>query len=154
MSVLIGGCGHGIGGARRGTVPRARGRETVRPPTRPPLAAGGDRVRAAGVCRVRPSAPPHWVWLLTLAVAAAAVVAGLGALAGALTHGATDDLPSGVPQRTSVVAVAPGETLSDVAARYAAGGELSAVVDRIKRLNGLSGAQVSAGMPLVVPVRN
>lgn len=157
MSVLVGGCGHGIGracGGTAGTAPRARRGETVRPPTRRPPATGGDRVRSSGVCEVRPRVPPRWTWLLTLAVAVAALVAGLGVLAGALPRGGTAGAPATVPERTAVIAVAPGDTLSDVAARYVPGGELSAIVERIKRLNGLSGAEVSPGMPLVVPIRD
>ncbi|NIJ11248.1 hypothetical protein FHU38_001592 [Saccharomonospora amisosensis] len=152
MSVLVGGRAREIWHVRCGTAPRARRVEPVRPPSRPPLVTVRGRVRVLGRCEVRPSAPPRWLWLVALAVAVAAVVAGLGLLAGALTRGVVEVGTENAPPRTTVVAVAPGDTLTGVAARYTSGGELSAVVEHIKRLNGLSGAEVSAGMPLVVPV--
>lgn len=152
MSVLVGGRAREIWHVRCATTPRARRAEPVRPPTRPPLVTGGGRQRALGRCEVRPSAPPRWLWLVVLAVAVAAVVAGLGLLAGTMNGAATEVGTGHAPPRTTVVALAPGDTLTDVAARYTSGGELSAVVEHIKRLNGLSGAEIWAGMPLVVPV--
>ncbi|SDZ07822.1 LysM domain-containing protein [Amycolatopsis xylanica] len=126
--------------------PRLRVRrlgETRRPPTRARVVAG----RKAGA--VAPCAPRRiavrWPWLVALAVAAGLGVTGLGVLANGVS-------PSAVPEQTATVSVAPGETLSDIAARFAPGSETGAVVDRIKQLNDLQDAAIVPGLPLTVPV--
>jgi hypothetical protein len=112
-----------------------------RPPTR-------GRVVRAGAPRVVASCAPRRprlaaVWVLAVASAACAAVFGLGLLAGAVE-------PS-VPAETTVVRVKPGESLWELAGRVAPGSDASAVVDRIRELNGVEGA-VRPGQPLTVPV--
>jgi hypothetical protein len=87
----------------------------------------------------------RWPWLAGLAVAACLAITGLGLLAGGL---ATAE----VPAQTAVVSVAPGETLSDLAARFAPGSDTGAVVERIKQLNLLEDTTLVPGIPLTVPV--
>jgi predicted Zn-dependent protease len=81
-------------------------------------------------------------------VGVAAVVAlafvGLGSFAGAMTG-------ADVPKTTTVVRVAPGESLSELAARMAPGSDVDAVVAKIRELNVLSGSAVTSGQPLTVP---
>lgn len=125
--------------------PRHRARaagETCRPPTRARVVAG-RRVSAVAPCAPRRLAV-RWPWLVALAIVAGLGVTGLGALANGIS-------PSAVPEQTVSVSVAPGETLSDIAARYAPDSEPAAVIDRIKELNGLQDAVIVAGLPLTVP---
>jgi hypothetical protein len=83
--------------------------------------------------------------MLTVAAVACAAVAGLGVLAGSVE-------PSGssVPAETAVVRVQPGENLWELAGRVAPRSDASAVVERIRELNGVDGA-VRPGQPLTVP---
>lgn len=111
-----------------------------RPPTR-------RRVVRVGAPRVVASCAPRRprlsaVWVLAVALAACAAVVGLGALSGAVE-------PS-VPSETTVVRVKPGESLWELAGRVAPGADASAVVERIRELNGVDGA-VEPGQPLTVP---
>ncbi|MFI7674471.1 LysM peptidoglycan-binding domain-containing protein [Actinophytocola sp. NPDC049390] len=111
-----------------------------RPPTR-------RRAPAAGAPRVVASCAPRRprlsaVWVTAVASMAAAAVYGLGALSSAVE-------PS-VPSETTVVRVKPGENLWELAGRVAPGSDASAVVDRIRELNGVDGA-VRPGQPLTVP---
>lgn len=69
-------------------------------------------------------------------------VVGLGALA--------DSVAPMVPSTTKVVRVLPGENLWELAGRVAPNSDPSAVVDRIRELNGVDGA-VQPGQPLTVP---
>ncbi|WP_460444010.1 LysM peptidoglycan-binding domain-containing protein, partial [Amycolatopsis cihanbeyliensis] len=89
--------------------------------------------------------PRRWPWLVALAVATGIGVAGLGLLA----EGVGGAAP--VPTETTLVAVAPGETLRDVADRFAPDSEPDAVIRRIQELNELTGGTVPAGTPLAVP---
>ncbi|MBO0839457.1 MAG: LysM peptidoglycan-binding domain-containing protein [Sciscionella sp.] len=79
-------------------------------------------------------------------VASALVAIALGLLAG---WGVSGDA---VPRGVAVTQVHAGETLWDVAERAAPDRDTSAVVQRIRELNGLSSNQVLAGQPLRVPV--
>jgi predicted Zn-dependent protease len=56
-----------------------------------------------------------------------------------------------IPQRTAVVRVGAGETIWDVAARVAPQLDQRAVVDRIRKLNGLADAEVVPDQQLHVP---
>jgi len=56
-----------------------------------------------------------------------------------------------VPETTVVLESRPGDTLWDVAARMAPAASPSAVVDRIRQLNGMADASVYPGELLVVP---
>ncbi|KAA2254975.1 LysM peptidoglycan-binding domain-containing protein [Solihabitans fulvus] len=68
-----------------------------------------------------------------------------------LLYGTGVDGAGAVPDRTATVQVHAGETLWDVAQRMAPGSEPSAVVERIKQLNGLGGTSVYPGQSLTVP---
>ncbi|MGH3467035.1 MAG: LysM peptidoglycan-binding domain-containing protein, partial [Thermocrispum sp.] len=97
-----------------------------------------------------PRAQQRWRLLLMTAAAVCVAVVALGAVIGGLAGGMATE----VPQRTAVVAVAPGETLWDVAAKYAPESDPRAVVDRIEELNGVIAADVTAGYALTVPVQS
>ncbi|MFC7613830.1 LysM peptidoglycan-binding domain-containing protein [Actinokineospora soli] len=119
------------------------GRGGSRPPTRrPPV--GAPRVVAPADCAPRRS-PVPLAALVAIALAVAALVYGFGAYSGAMAE-------STVPTTTAVVRVGVGETLYDLAARTAPGSDSSAVVDRIRQLNGLDSVDVYPGQPLTVPV--
>jgi LysM repeat protein len=75
------------------------------------------------------------------------IITGLGLFAGGMAA-------AEVPAETATVSVAPGETLSDIAIRFAPASDTGAVVERIKLLNGLHGAAIAPGTPLTVPVRS
>lgn len=51
------------------------------------------------------------------------------------------------------VVVRSGDTLWSIAARYAPGGAPFATIDEIRRLNGLTGYTIPAGMRLILPRR-
>jgi hypothetical protein len=111
-----------------------------RPPTRRRV-AGAPRVLARRPCDVpEPRLSP--VWVLAVASVAFAAVVGLGMLASSVA-------PS-VPSTTKVVRVLPGESLWELAGRVAPDSDPSAVVDRIRELNGVEGS-VFPGQPLTVP---
>lgn len=59
--------------------------------------------------------------------------------------------PTPTTDATAVVEVRTGETLADIAARVHPEASTDRVVDRIRELNGISGAQVFPGESLVVP---
>lgn len=129
-----------VAGARRPS------EEALRRPPR------GTRVSArprgsVTACPV-PRAERRWRPLLATAAAVCIAVVALGAVIGGLAEGMAADVPSG----TAVVAVAPGESLWDVAARYAPESDPRAVVQRIEQLNGVSADDVTAGLALTVPV--
>jgi hypothetical protein len=131
---------------RPARIPRGKRGEPQRPPTRARVVAGR---RAAGSPCVTPRrAPVRWPWLLAIAAASCLMITGLGLLSG----GAAGTGGSSVPERTTTVSVAPGETLSDLAARFAPDSDPGAVVARIKELNRLDGAVLVPGFPLTVPV--
>jgi hypothetical protein len=132
-----------VPGGARVLHPRPRHGETNRPPTRARVVAG-RRSATVAPCAPRPMTT-RWPWLAGLAVAACLAITGLGLLAGGM---ATAD----VPAQTAVVSVAPGETLSDLAERFAPGSDTGAVVERIKQLNLLEDATLVPGIPLTVPV--
>lgn len=118
-----------------------RRREPVAPPSRRRVIRAVPRVVTRPACAPRQHLPVRW--LVAIAGVACAAVVGLGALA------STGE--SSVPQRTSVVRVEPGESLWDLAGRVAPGSDASAVVDRIRELNGGLGGGVTPGQPLTVP---
>ncbi|TKG66750.1 LysM peptidoglycan-binding domain-containing protein [Prauserella endophytica] len=126
-------------------VRRPRTGETRRPPTRARVVAGRRSARVA-TCAPR-SAALRWPLLLALGAAVCLGLVGLGLFASSVAGGGEATVPSG----TAVVSVAPGDTLWDLAERSAPGSDPAAVVERIQELNGLTGARVDAGTPLVVP---
>jgi hypothetical protein len=143
-------------GIRKGTEPkpvpggarvrrsRVRAGETLRPPTRAHVVAGRSRSAVAS-CAPR-QLTVRWPWLAGLAVAACLAITGLGLLADGMA-------PAEVPAQTATVFVSQGETLTDLAARFAPDSDTGAVVERIKRLNGLDDAVLVPGLPLTVPIR-
>ncbi|GAA2967999.1 LysM peptidoglycan-binding domain-containing protein [Actinokineospora diospyrosa] len=127
-----------------GRTGRSAGQGRLRPPTRR-RAVGAPRVVAEPGCGPR-RAPMSLLVVLGLAAVVAAVVYGVGALANSVAG------EPEVPSTTTVVRVAAGESLSDVAARTAPDSDTSAVVERILELNGLTDVTVRPGQPLTVPV--
>jgi hypothetical protein len=122
------------------TQPAVRRVAPGRPPTRRRV-AGAPRVLARRVC---PPRVPRLslVWGLAVASVACAAVVGLGSLAGSMEPA--------VPSATKVVRVLPGESLWELAGRVAPASDPSAVVERIRELNGIEGV-VQPGQPLTVP---
>ncbi len=57
----------------------------------------------------------------------------------------------GIPAQTAVVRVGAGETVWDVARRVAPQSDQSAVVERIRQLNGIVGSAITPGQQLQVP---
>lgn len=111
-----------------------------RPPTRRRV-AGAPRVLARRPCDApQPRLSP--VWVLVVAAVAFVGVVGLGTLASSVAPP--------VPSTTKVVRVMPGESLWELAGRVAPDADPSAVVDRIRELNGVDGS-VFPGQPLTVP---
>lgn len=111
-----------------------------RPPTRRHV-AGAPRVLSRRQCDApQPRLSP--IWVLAVASVAFAAVVGLGTLASSVA-------PT-VPSTTKVVHVLPGESLWELAGRVAPDSDPSAVVDRIRELNGVDGS-VHPGQPLTVP---
>ncbi|SES48613.1 LysM peptidoglycan-binding domain-containing protein [Actinokineospora terrae] len=123
---------------------RSVGKGRLRPPTRR-RPVGAPHVVAAPDCGPR-RAPMSLLVVLGLAALVAALVYGVGALANSVV------VQSEVPSTTTVVRVAAGESLSDVAAKMAPDSDTTAVVERIRELNGLDDATVRPGQPLTVPV--
>jgi hypothetical protein len=121
-------------------IPRQRRDEPVAPPSRPRVVRA-TRVVTRTACAPRLHLPVSW--MLAVAGVACAAVVGLGALSGSGE--------ASVPSRTSVVRVEPGESLWDLAGRVAPGSDTSAVVDRIRDLNGGLANGVTPGQPLTVP---
>jgi hypothetical protein len=123
------------------TAVRPRRTPSHRPPTRQRV-AGAPRVLVRATCA--PRLPRlSLVWVLAVASVACVTVVGLGALAGSVEPA--------VPSETMVVRVKLGENLWELAGRVAPGSDASAVVERIRELNGVEGA-VQPGQPLTVPV--
>ncbi|PWV74623.1 LysM domain-containing protein [Prauserella marina] len=131
---------------RPDTAARPRRGEPRRPPTRARVVAGRPRTRAVLDCSPRTVAP-RWTLLIAVAVTVFGAVVGIGLFASGVGGAGEVSVPSG----TAVVSVEAGDTLWDVAERTAPGSDPAAVVARIQELNGLGGADVVAGTPLVVP---
>ncbi len=85
--------------------------------------------------------------LVVLAFALMAVLA-IGVV---LASGAVGTLESGTPTPTETVMVGTGDTLWDIAAEAADGGDTREMVERIKSLNALDSGMVTAGQRLRVP---
>jgi hypothetical protein len=128
--------------ARHVAPARRAGQGRPRPPTRR-RPVGAQHVVAAPDCGPRRSPMPVAL-LVAVALTVAALVYGFGAFAGSMAE-------STVPEATAVARVGLGESLSDVAVRMAPGSDVSAVVERIIELNGLSETVVYPGQPLTVP---
>lgn len=118
-----------------------------RPPHGRPGVAGRPKARPAACAIEHPTR--RWPRVAALALTAGAAITTLGIVIGGLAEG----LAPSVPERTALVTVAPGETLWDVASKYAPDSDPRAVVDRIEELNGVTAGAVTAGYPLSVPVQ-
>lgn len=82
-----------------------------------------------------------------LAVLIASIVAVLGlGLAAASASIANDH-----PEQTTVVTVTPGQTLWDISARAAGGGDVRSMMSHIEAINHLGSASLQAGQHLRVP---
>ncbi|UUV33865.1 LysM peptidoglycan-binding domain-containing protein [Amycolatopsis roodepoortensis] len=121
--------------------------EPLRPPTRARVVAG----RRLGVATASPACPAprrlplRWPSLAAMALLVAGVVTGLGLFLAGVPGAA-------VPERTTTVSVSTGDTLTELAARFAPGSDTGAVVAKIKELNSLEDAVLVPGLPLTVPV--
>ena len=133
---------------QRATRPRRTAEEALRRPPRAGRVAAGLRLGVAA-CTPRRMVR-QWPLFVAVAVAVAGVVVAFGMLLGSLSHGVSAE----VPADTAVVSVARGETLWDVAAKYAPESDPRAVVERIKELNGVTAADVAPGYALTVPVQS
>lgn len=96
-----------------------------------------DRVGSDGV---------GWRSMATGVLLTAVAVLGLVGLAAVSTSGASD--PVGA---TSVVRVAAGESLSDIAADIAPGQSVGVVIERIMDLNAMNDSRLKVGQTLIVP---
>jgi hypothetical protein len=138
-------------GRRDGRRPAGRRAEVVVPLARPvcsPDRVNPDAVRARSLARVATVRRRRTVATVVLGV----VLLGLVALAVRLGGAAVPAAPAGpVPAGTTVVVVAPGQSLTDVARQAAPTADTDAVLARIRADNHLDGSAVSPGRPLVVP---
>lgn len=85
--------------------------------------------------------------LVVLALALFAVLA-IGVV---LASGAVGTQEAGTPEPTTTVLVGPGDTLWDIAAEAADGGDVRDMIDRIESLNALESGMLTAGQRLRVP---
>lgn len=131
-----------------GAARSAAGRGPVAAVRRPGAASGArsEGARAAGSGRLRLTRRGRVV--LTLLALGLMVVAGLvfSAVAGA-------DAPA-QPQDVTVVSVAAGETLWQIASAVTVpGADVRDTIDQIVEINALEGSRLDVGQQLVVPVR-
>ena len=101
--------------------------------------------------RPRPITPTTTVGLALLA---ALITAWLGLVAhfGGMLRGGTEQAAAQMPDRLAVVRVEPGETLQHLAGRVAPDAPAAQVAARIRELNELGSATVTAGQTLIAPV--
>jgi predicted Zn-dependent protease len=101
--------------------------------------------------RPRPITPATTV---ALALLAALITVWLGLVAhfGDMLRGGPDQTAGHMPDRLAVVRVEPGETLQHLAARVAPDAPTGQVAARIRELNDLDSATVTAGQTLIAPV--
>ena len=122
---------------------RRIGQDTERPPGRR-TEASAPRVLAPVACGHR-RAPVPLSLMVALGVAVCLAVIGLAILSNAGSGAPT------VPDRTAVIRVEPGESLTELAQRVAPHSDPAAVVDRIRQLNALTDSSLRPGQPLTVP---
>jgi hypothetical protein len=135
---------------RRGG-PGPRGPQPSRPAAAPPRYRGTGVLMSTAPHRPRPITP---VTTVALALLAAAITVWLGLVAhfGSVLHDDTDQAAGHMPDRLAVVRVEPGETLQHLAARVAPDAPTRQVAARIRELNELDSAAVTAGQTLIAPV--
>ncbi|GGM62277.1 hypothetical protein GCM10012275_36280 [Longimycelium tulufanense] len=122
----------------------ARSRDGRRPPGRPRPVTAPVLARHPAPC-VRPGRQVGSLVALGVAFCLAVLAFGLLSNVGS-------GRPDPAPAQTTVVHVAGGETLWELAGRVAPGGDRTTVVRQIQRLNGLEGAELRAGQLLRVPL--
>jgi hypothetical protein len=151
MSVLVERDGRSAQRERRHEQPGAPVREALRtgrtvdrtrPPGRPRRVTAPHVVAAPRMLRPRPL---PLVYLIVLGALVCAAVYGLGVMANSTASG-------NVPEHTVSVMIAPGQSLWSLAEQHAPNSDPTAVVDRIRDLNGLApGTPIPVGTPLQVP---
>ncbi|MGB6209459.1 LysM peptidoglycan-binding domain-containing protein [Mycobacterium sp.] len=129
----------------------ARGPQPSRPVAAPPRYRGTGVLMSTASHRPRPITPATTV---ALALLAAVITVWLGLVAhfGGMLHDGSDQTGGHLPDRLAVVRVEPGETLHHLAARVAPDAPASQVAARIRELNDLGSATVTAGQTLIAPV--
>jgi hypothetical protein len=135
---------------RRGR-PGPRGPQPSRPVAAPPRYRGTGVLMSTAPHRPRPITPATTV---ALALLAALITMWLGLVAhfGGMLHAGSDQAAAQMPDRLAVVRVEPGETLQHLAARVAPDAPTGQVAARIRELNDLDSAAVTAGQTLIAPV--
>lgn len=135
---------------RRGR-PGPRGPQPSRPVAAPPRYRGTGVLISTAPHRPRPITPATTV---ALALLAALITVWLGLVAhfGEMLRGSSEQTVGHMPDRLAVVRVEPGETLQHLAARVAPDAPTGQVAERIRELNDLDSATVTAGQTLIAPV--
>jgi predicted Zn-dependent protease len=89
-----------------------------------------------------------------LALLAGLITVWLGLVAhfGDALRGGFEQTAGQMPDRLAVVRVEPGETLQHLATRVAPDAPIGRVAQRIRELNDLDSATVTAGQTLIAPV--
>jgi hypothetical protein len=131
--------------------PGSRGPQPSRPVVAPPRYRGPGVLMSTAPHRPRPITPATTVGLALLA-ALITVWLGLVAQFGDSLRSGSDQTAGQLPDRLAVVRVEPGETLQHLAARVAPDAPTGQVTARIRELNDLDSATVSAGQTLIAPV--
>lgn len=131
--------------------PGARGPQPSRPVAAPPRYRGTGVLMSTASHRPRPITPATTV---VLALLAALITVWLGLIAhfGDALRGGPAKATAQMPDRLAVVRVEAGETLQHLAARVAPDAPTAAVAARIRELNDLDSATVTAGQTLIAPV--
>lgn len=137
--------------ADRRSRPAARGPQPSRPVAAPPRYRGTGVLMSTASHRPRPITPATTV-VLALLAALITVWLGLVAHFGGMLRDGSDPTTGHLPDRLAVVRVEPGETLHHLAARVAPDAPTGQVAARIRELNDLDSATVTAGQTLIAPV--
>jgi hypothetical protein len=124
-------------------------------PSRPRGAT--PRYRGTGVLTSTAPHRPHPITPATtvgLALLAALITVWLGLVAqlGSTLRDGSDQTARRMPDRLAVVRVEPGESLQHLATRVAPDAPIGQVAQRIRELNDLGSATVTAGQTLIAPV--
>jgi hypothetical protein len=137
--------------AGRGGRPGTLGPQPSRPVAAPPRYRGTGVLMSTAPHRPRPITPATTV---ALALLAALITVWLGLVAhfGDVLRGGSDQTAAHMPDRLAVVRVESGETLQHLAARVAPDAPTGQVTARIRELNDLDSATVTAGQTLIAPV--
>jgi hypothetical protein len=131
--------------------PGSRRPQPSRPLAPPPRYRGTGVLMSTAPHRPRPITPATTV---ALAMLAALITVWLGLVAhfGDMLRRDSDQKAAHIPDRLAVVRVEPGETLQHLAARVAPDAPTGQVAARIRELNDLDSATVTAGSTLIAPV--